>query len=97
MFAIGGVLHYLAGLTPTTGLAPEGLSVYSMDRVLFLLPVVYAGFIFGLKGGAIALSVAVLFMVPEGFLLSRDPAHALTEIVAICLSRIAIISCTSGN
>lgn len=60
-----------------------GLSRHAVERVLFLAPIVYAGFVFGLKAGITCLVLALATMLPRVFLLSTYPADALFESVAV--------------
>lgn len=60
-----------------------GLSRHTVERVLFLAPVIYAGFIFGLKGGIISLVAASAAMLPRVFFISLHPRDALFETLAI--------------
>ena len=63
LMALCGILHYAEqlGITGTTTPSEHfGLSRHSMDRILFLIPIIYSEFIFGLRAGLVAL---VLFIV----------------------------------
>lgn len=84
MLATGGILHYMDALVPELGnaLVPD-LSRHSMERILFLLPVVYAGFMFGLTGGLLTLLVALFLMAPEALFLCPDRTAAVLETGAI--------------
>lgn len=77
MFAAGTVLHYPA-------LAPHlfpllGLGRHAMERVAFLLPITYAGFVFGSRAGVVSAAAALGIMLPRVFLLSPSPRDALVE------------------
>jgi len=56
-----------------------------MERILFLLPVAYAGYIFGLAMGLGTLSVAVVIMLPRAIFSSPIPRDSLFEIAAVGL------------
>ncbi len=60
-----------------------GLTRYSVERILYLLPIIWAGVLFGLKGGVITSSLAAAFMLPRGIFLSPHPEDALIETMAI--------------
>ena len=62
-----------------------GLSRHAVERVLFLVPIIYAGLIFGLKGGIISLVAASAAMLPRVFLISLYPSDALFETCAIVI------------
>jgi len=60
-----------------------GLSRYTFTRVLFLGPIIYAAFIFGLRVGIITLAAAVAAMMPRVFWISSYPRDAAFEVAAI--------------
>jgi len=60
-----------------------GLSRHAVERVLFLAPIIYAGFIFGLRGGIVSLVAASAAMLPRVFYISHYPADALFETLAV--------------
>jgi len=62
-----------------------GLSRHAVERFLFLVPIVYAGLIFGLKGGIISLVAASAAMLPRVFLISLYLSDALFETCAIVI------------
>lgn len=82
MLAIGGILHY-GSLLPHLADGPSlALSSHSMERILFMLPIVYGAFVFGSRGGAIALAVAALLMLPQAVFLAPHRVDALFETIA---------------
>ena len=82
MFAFGALLHYSEWI----GLPEFGLSRHTMERVLFLLPITYGGFIYGLRGGLISLGVAALIMLPRVIFMSPAPVDALTETILVLVT-----------
>jgi PAS domain S-box-containing protein len=56
-----------------------GLTRHALDRVLFLLPIIYCGFIFGLIAGLLTSFVALVIMLPRAIFISPAPADALLE------------------
>jgi len=75
------VLHYIE-LTGITGTPPSfhfGLTRHALDRILFLLPIIYASFTFRLKGSLITSFVALAIMLPRAILISPVPRDALLE------------------
>jgi signal transduction histidine kinase len=86
IFLVCVILHYsqqipfLAELKPLSLL---GLSRHAVERVLLLAPIIYAGFVFGLKAGLICLAAALTVMLPRVFLFSPNPADALFESLAV--------------
>ena len=51
-------------------------------RILFILPIAGATFVFGQLGGLVTLVLAVLIMLPRIFLISPNPVDALLEVIA---------------
>jgi signal transduction histidine kinase len=51
-------------------------------RILFILPIAGATFVFGQLGGLVTLALAVLLMLPRVFLVSPHPADAMLEVIA---------------
>lgn len=89
MLISGIVLHYsaqdrliLPGLFPDS---PLRLSRHALERVLFILPITYAAFMFGVVGGLVTLLIALLIMLPRIFIASPQPADALLETVSVAL------------
>ena len=68
-----------------------GLSRHAMDRTLYLLPIIYSSFVFGMTAGVITLLAAVSAMIPRAILISSDPASALAEIA--CVALIGVLTC----
>lgn len=60
-----------------------GLTRFSLERILYLLPIIWAGALFGLKGGVITATVAVACMLPRGIFISPNPEDAIVESVAV--------------
>ncbi|MBA7485092.1 hypothetical protein ES707_20627 [subsurface metagenome] len=82
LFAIGIVLHYPQQILSTS--SPSlfsflGLTRHTVERIFFLLPVSYAGLIFGIKAGLASLVVALIIMLPRVFLISPSFPDALLE------------------
>ena len=56
-----------------------GLSRHSIERIFFLFPIVYAGLVFGIRGGVVTLVAAFAAMLPRAIFVSAYPADALLE------------------
>lgn len=69
---------FLANLT-----ANLGLTRYTVERVLFLLPMIWAGFLFGWKGGIVTSLAALVSMLPRALFFSPSPEDALVETSAV--------------
>ncbi|MBM3143118.1 MAG: PAS domain S-box protein [Chloroflexi bacterium] len=88
IFAIVIALHYPQQILSTS--SPSlfsflGLSRHAIERILLLVPVSYAAFVFGTKAGLISLAVAAVIMLPRVFLLSEYLPDALLETIAVIL------------
>jgi len=59
------------------------LTRHSVERVIFLLPVVIATSVFGRIGGLIVLGIALSAMLPQAIWLSSHPADAIVESIAV--------------
>jgi PAS domain S-box-containing protein len=80
IFLILTLLHYPHNITREDRLTSFfGLQRHALERILFLAPITYAAFIFGIKGGVISLMVALAIMLPRIFLISLYPREALFE------------------
>lgn len=89
-----GVLHYVEQLGITGTVPPSfhfGLTRHTLDRILFLVPIVYSGFVFRLGGGLIACVVALFLMLPRALVISPSPADALLETIGIIL--VGVLAC----
>ena len=88
MFAVIIILHYPQQLTFLDSSAPAsflGLSRHAVERVLLLVPITYASFVFGIRGGIASLVVACLIMLPRAIFVSLSPADALFESVGVII------------
>ena len=83
------LFHYVEVYGPPGTELPSvhfGLTRHAMDRIIFLLPVTYAGYVFRLRWGMVGLAVAALAMLPRAIFISPEPANALVETGAIILA-----------
>ena len=88
LFAFCSMFHYaeLIGITGTA--APGfrfGLTRHALDRILFLIPIIYSAYVFGLTGGLVTSFAALLVMLPRATLISPAPADAILETVGVIL------------
>ena len=82
LFALCCILHYAEQIGFMDTEEPSshfGLTRHSLDRILFLLPVIYSSFVFRLTGGLITCFAALLAMLPRAVFISTVPADALLE------------------
>ncbi|MBM2832485.1 MAG: domain S-box protein [Dehalococcoidia bacterium] len=96
MLAAGALLSYGQFLAPLAGNLPFVLTRYAMERILFLLPVIYGTFVFGVRGGGLTLAVAALLLIHEALIYSPNPVEALLESTAILLVAGAILVAFQG-
>jgi len=81
-----GILHYVEQIGITGTGAPSahfGLSRHSLDRILFLIPIIYSGYVFGLFAGLFTSFAALLIMLPRVIVVSPAPADAVLETCGI--------------
>ena len=63
-----------------------GLSRHAVERILFLFPVVYAGAVFGLRGGIACMVLALAIMLPRLILITAYPVDAWFETFAVTVA-----------
>ena len=56
-----------------------GMERHAFDRILLLLPIGYAGYIYGVPGSIASLAIAAAIMLPRDFLISEYPIDSLYE------------------
>ena len=91
IFAVIVILHYPQQLPFWDSTIPSsflGLTRHAVERVFLLVPITYASFIFGIRGGIISLLAALLIMLPRVIFISPTPVDALFEI-----SSVVVIGC----
>ena len=76
------ILHYAEQIGLLATVSPSahfGLTRHALERILFVGPVVYAAYVFGLRAGLIACAAALAAMLPRAIFISPVPADALVE------------------
>ena len=63
--------------------ADLGLTRHAFERVLYLAPIVWAGFLFGWKGAFVTSLVTLACMLPRAVIISEHPTDALFETGAV--------------
>ena len=84
-----GVLHYgeFFGLTEMGSFTSHiGLSRHTIDRILLLIPVAWAGYSYGFGAGLATATAALALMVPRAVLISPEPGEAMIETIGVALS-----------
>jgi PAS domain S-box-containing protein len=90
------VLHYpqeILRIPSPSVFSFMGLSRHAVERILLLLPVTYAGFVFGLKGGLYSLAAATAVMIPRVFFMSEYFPDAVFESVGVIVVGGLVILC----
>ena len=83
--AIGAVVYYADQIPVLQNLvtdAPIQLARHSTHRILSIIPVAYAAFIFRLHGGVIVATVVSLGLLPRALFISTQRPEAIAETVA---------------
>jgi len=85
MFVVGTIFHY-----PEYALLPDispslGLTRHAIERIMFALPMTYAGFVFGKWAGLGTAFVALAIMLPRAILISETPRDAVIETCAVVI------------
>jgi hypothetical protein len=87
MMVVGATLHYgdkLPLLSEAAASSPLSLTTrQSLERILFLLPVMSAAFVFGGRAGLLTLAVSLALMFPRAVWDSVHTDHALPEVGGI--------------
>jgi len=87
MMAVGATLHYgdrLPLLSEVAASSPVGLMTrQTVERILFLVPVMSATFVFGGRAGLLTLVVSFALMFPRAVWDSAHTDHALPEVGGI--------------
>jgi len=60
-----------------------GLDRHALERILFLAPIIWAGFLFGYRGAVVTSVVALACMLPRAIGVSEHPGDAIFETVAV--------------
>jgi len=85
--ALISIPHYIDGLNHPAFInqfiSGLGLTRATFERVLFLAPIIWAGFIFGLRGAFYISLLAVVVMLPKAVLFSENSGVSIFEIIVI--------------
>ncbi len=81
-----GTILYHANSIPIINSVESSLRIdfarRSVHRILSILPVAYAAFVFGLPGGLVATAVISVLLLPRVFLVASEAQEALIEVAA---------------
>jgi PAS domain S-box-containing protein len=93
IMVIGAVIYYsdqIPVLEDIFARAPIHLARYSTHRILSIIPVAYAAFIFRLRGGVIVATVVSLGLLPRALFISTQKPEAIAETVAFFIIAIFV-------
>jgi two-component system sensor histidine kinase DegS len=88
-FVLAAVLLYPQQLPIVGADAPRsllGTERHAAERLLFLLPIAYAGLVFGIRGGIAAVALALVLMMPRDIWISEYPVDAALETGTVVLT-----------
>ena len=94
IFVLCGILHYAEqiGITGTESPSSHfGLTRHALERILFLVPIIYSGYIFGLVAGLATSVAALAVMLPRAVVISPATADALLESSGIFV--VGVLAC----
>jgi PAS domain S-box-containing protein len=81
-----GTIFYYADQIPWIDTVESSLRLdfarHSVHRILSILPVAYAAFVFGLSGGLLTSAVIAALLLPRVFLVSSEAEEAAVEVAA---------------
>ncbi len=82
LFVLCCILHYaeqigIMGTEPPSG--HFGLTRHALERILFLVPIIYSAYVFGLTAGLFTCLAALAAMLPRAIFISPALADALLE------------------
>lgn len=87
LLALITVPHYLEAVKYpsflTKLLASTGLNRDAFERIAYLVPIIWSGFLFRWKGGAATSLLALACMLPRAIFISPSPKYGLFEIAAV--------------
>ena len=82
MFTVGIIFHYPQQILRIEGeslFSVVGLAHYAVERILFLIPITFAGMYFGMKVGLVSLGVALAIILPRVVMTSEYLTEAIME------------------
>jgi PAS domain S-box-containing protein len=85
IMAIGATVYYADQIPMLRDImtdAPIHLARYSTHRILSIIPVAYAAFVFRLRGGVIVATVVSLGLLPRALFISTQQSEAIAETIA---------------
>jgi len=93
LLVVGVLLHYpqqLLGIDSPSVFSFLGLTRHAVERILMLLPVSYAAFVFGPRAGLTYLAIATAIMLPRVFLISQYFPDSMLETIGVIVVGVLI-------
>lgn len=91
LFAVSTILHYRESLGILGWINTDvGLSRHVVERIIFLLLVLYGSLVFGLRVGLAITLASLIAMMPRAVVLSPHRPDAVLELVVIIIASIAL-------
>jgi PAS domain S-box-containing protein len=93
LFVLISIHHYIQqiGIASSETQGLFGTSRHAFDRIIFLIPIIYAGFVFGLFAGLTTAFAAFLVMFPRAIFISEVPLDALLETAGVLA--VGVLAC----
>ena len=60
-----------------------GLDRHAFERILYLAPIIWAGFAFGFRAAFVVAIISVICMLPRAIFMSQQPTDAVFETIAV--------------
>jgi PAS domain S-box-containing protein len=83
LFLLIVLLNYPQVYAGSSTLAEPVQGYFTIVHILFLLPIIYSGFIFGVRGGIYCLIISLSAMLPQVLISSSDLLIPIAEIFAV--------------
>lgn len=94
LFVFCTALHYPEFIGIPTSLSPGillGLSWHTVERFLFLLVILYSGFVFGLVAGLVASLAVLVAMLPRALFISTNHLDSLAGVAMVTV--VGVVAC----
>ncbi len=92
IFVFLSLFHYMEQLGIGEGPSLHfGLTRHALDRTLFIVPIIYASYVFGMRAGLVVSAATLLVMLPRAIFISPAPQDALIEMFAVLA--VGVVAC----
>lgn len=73
-----------------------GLERHAFERIMYLAPIIWAGFLFGMKGAVLTSFAAIALMLPRALFIAPFSTDSLFELVAVFVAGNAVAATFNG-